>query len=420
MKYFLNAQDCDVCGKPTDQDFTHGHHCPDCPDVNGLENQASSQQGAFSPEVENKKWRGLKSLKKGFLRRVADGDTSWAKVKEKAQDMSMQDMAPLAYSAVFHCRCPSFHASTWLIRYIWQSKGAGNAAHKDVKKILRRFDVPYFHRFYSEPYARLKFLHAGMSVEAADARKTMEILRGIISKKDAGDHRILSSSIALGAFLSSTGVLDTAWTARCRSVMETTWQQENTFNKLLQDKSKSVCVVGNSPIEIGRGQGAHIDAHDVVIRFNNYSDSHEYHADYGSKTNIWMRAGKYADIWRRPVASYDLVLFSGPDRRYHGMGAIDVMEAVEAGAKTGFVPSRIYAELLKSLGHRPSAGLLLLYWIRQMRGNFAENNVSTFGFSMNDQSPNTSHQYFENLLRKKQYPHHWEREADFLRGNILT
>ncbi len=43
---------------------------------------------------------------------------------------------------------------------------------------------------------------------------------------------------------------------------------EDLFKNLLE--GKKVAVVGNAPSEIGRKKGAEIDAHDLVIRFNNY------------------------------------------------------------------------------------------------------------------------------------------------------
>jgi hypothetical protein len=47
-----------------------------------------------------------------------------------------------------------------------------------------------------------------------------------------------------------------------------------------------MAVVGNGPHELGTGNGALIDAHDIVVRFNNYDESPEYTNDYGSKCNI--------------------------------------------------------------------------------------------------------------------------------------
>ena len=60
-------------------------------------------------------------------------------------------------------------------------------------------------------------------------------------------------------------------------------RDENLFKNLLE--GKRVAVVGNAPSEIGRKKGAEIDAHDLVIRFNNFRLK-GFEDDYGSKTDI--------------------------------------------------------------------------------------------------------------------------------------
>jgi hypothetical protein len=67
---------------------------------------------------------------------------------------------------------------------------------------------------------------------------------------------------------------------------------KNKENRLLENyienigTEKTMAVVGNGPHELGTGNGALIDAHDIVVRFNNYNESPEYTNDYGSKCNI--------------------------------------------------------------------------------------------------------------------------------------
>jgi len=62
--------------------------------------------------------------------------------------------------------------------------------------------------------------------------------------------------------------------------------RDGTLHKALA--GKRVAVVGNGPHEIGRGKGAEIDAHDLVMRFNEFKCGDPYAADYGSKTDIWF------------------------------------------------------------------------------------------------------------------------------------
>ena len=51
---------------------------------------------------------------------------------------------------------------------------------------------------------------------------------------------------------------------------------------------KKFCVVGNSPKELGSGNGKIIDSYDVVIRFKNYDITDEFAKDYGSRTDVWV------------------------------------------------------------------------------------------------------------------------------------
>ena len=53
-------------------------------------------------------------------------------------------------------------------------------------------------------------------------------------------------------------------------------------------KGKSVAIVGNGPREQGRGLGAEIDGHDIVVRFNNI-DLAGYEQDYGRRTDVWVK-----------------------------------------------------------------------------------------------------------------------------------
>ena len=47
-------------------------------------------------------------------------------------------------------------------------------------------------------------------------------------------------------------------------------------------------VVGSSGGLTGSGQGARIDAHDAVYRFNSAPTGGPYHADVGNRTNVWI------------------------------------------------------------------------------------------------------------------------------------
>lgn len=61
----------------------------------------------------------------------------------------------------------------------------------------------------------------------------------------------------------------------------------DTFLRLVE--GKSIAVVGNGPSEVGKGLGSEIDSHDIVVRINNYAID-GYENDYGTKTDIWVKA----------------------------------------------------------------------------------------------------------------------------------
>jgi len=83
---------------------------------------------------------------------------------------------------------------------------------------------------------------------------------------------------------------------------------------------RRVALVGNGPQEIGKNVGAEIDAHDVVIRINNY-DLSGRERDYGRRTDVWVKNATpemrhvlpdthiklvvYSDDWRRLKIEYD-------------------------------------------------------------------------------------------------------------------
>ncbi|MBQ9273560.1 MAG: glycosyltransferase family 29 protein [Succinivibrio sp.] len=87
-------------------------------------------------------------------------------------------------------------------------------------------------------------------------------------------------------FVRERGLLNSSTKVEQSSVL---WQRLNkNIPELLANLSdKSVALVGNGPQELGRHSGAEIDAHDCVIRMNNYQLNDKFQADYGNKVNIW-------------------------------------------------------------------------------------------------------------------------------------
>ncbi|MEJ1161126.1 glycosyltransferase family 29 protein [Prosthecomicrobium sp. N25] len=188
---------------------------------------------------------------------------------------------------------------------------------------------------------------------------------------------------------------------------------------LLADPRKRVAVVGNAPVGLGSGLGREIDDHDVVIRFNDFSDDERYAADYGRRTTVWVRAGSHRHVWRRPPALYDFTLFSGPDRRFHGQQAWDLIETEKAGGRPACLPTRLYVELARELDHPPSAGLTVLYWLRVLRGSVGDGRTNAYGFRFDDQTDGQVKHYFQPSAKSGRR-HDWNAEALYYRTHILA
>lgn len=187
---------------------------------------------------------------------------------------------------------------------------------------------------------------------------------------------------------------------------------------LLRDRSRRIAVVGNSPVLIGGGRGDEIDAHDVVIRFNNFSAEAAFEADVGRRTTIWMRVPGQRRLWRRPPDGFEFVLFGGPDHRFHGPHPWDLVETRRSGGRPACVPTRLFADLVEKLDYTPSSGMTMLYWLRRLRGPLPEANVSLYGFKLDDQTDVVRH-YFDTSSTSVAR-HNWQAEAAFLRTAILA
>lgn len=65
------------------------------------------------------------------------------------------------------------------------------------------------------------------------------------------------------------------------------------FKNLIENKT--VAIVGNGPSEKNTNHGKEIDAHDIVIRMNNYKIE-GFEKDYGTKCDIWARGIGASDV----------------------------------------------------------------------------------------------------------------------------
>ena len=156
------------------------------------------------------------------------------------------------------------------------------------------------------------------------------------------------------------------------------------------------CVVGNSPKEVGTGNGPVIDSYDIVIRFKNYDISEEFAADYGTKTDIWSTPFNQTQFYRDP-AQYRASLCCLPLNipRWKMRFPRTNIDYPLLGRYEGiiqYIPFRIFEEVWHQypIG-QPSSGVITLYWMYKILGR-PLNKKDMFGFSMFD--PDEPHHYF--------------------------
>ncbi|EKF9925046.1 glycosyltransferase family 29 protein, partial [Vibrio cholerae] len=193
---------------------------------------------------------------------------------------------------------------------------------------------------------------------------------------------------------------------------------QDSFIDLIRGSNNSYAIVGNGPSEIDSKNGKEIDAKSIVVRFNAFDVSYPLSIDYGSKTDIWVKAGNYIDLPRRNISKFKCVVASGYNNVYRStMGIDDYFDLYQNKIPTSLIPNRIYEELISRLGAMPSAGLAILYWIYKEIGPIPKGSV--FGFSFGNQKSNSSQHYFLNTKSKSHYNHNWSKEGEVLREIVV-
>lgn len=169
-----------------------------------------------------------------------------------------------------------------------------------------------------------------------------------------------------------------------------TVEASRAFWRRIGAPSVRVAVVGSSPCALGLGLGGLIDAHDVVVRFNDSPEDGSFADDYGARCDVKMLNKPKSKLWARRTAARVVVT-----RRRHALGRTGALaDELEALGKSLVFTSaganqRLYAEL----GRLPTSGLLFLASLREARGSLE--GASTFGFSFLDmlEGPRGAH-YF--------------------------
>jgi|TARA_R110001583_G_scaffold16234_12_gene66280 hypothetical protein len=209
------------------------------------------------------------------------------------------------------------------------------------------------------------------------------------------------------------------------------------FKELLEEHNFDYCIVGNSPCEMGKGNGRAIDSHSLVIRFNDFSLDKRYNKDYGKKTNIWIRGTNDFIVYtmkdkKKMINKLDLVVVRACADRNKGF----VKYAEKNDLNYDFFKRKYELDLTNRLGLCPSTGLLTLFIINKISGPIDKNRVFGFSFCSENREKDPDggqvHYYnsgnlwnpYKNRVEKIKNTfliskHNWKAEESFYKNELL-
>ena len=152
--------------------------------------------------------------------------------------------------------------------------------------------------------------------------------------------------------------------------------------------NKTIAIVGNSGIEMGKGRGKEIDSRDVVIRMTNYSLADHFRKDYGARTDIWVTSFHHDIVLRPNTFKRVCCPFPINDAKHAAVyRACRPEMVIKYSAECPPVP---HFEILLTLILKPSTGLAFLWWLHSIRGI---QGTDLFGFD--HFSGKIKHHYFD-------------------------
>ncbi len=218
-------------------------------------------------------------------------------------------------------------------------------------------------------------------------------------------HKYSTKDIAKSALVSELA-FRLGYRNRAITATQTVWKilKNNTAKEEFLEyiKGKSIAVVGNAGTEIGTGNGEEIDAHDIVIRFNNYP-MEGYERDYGTKTDVWIRVGNN-EVEPRNIRSYRFVILE-PDlpRTLLRFDVVDLwVRYLECfPQKIFYMDKEFNTRMREETGmYCPSSGCKMIYFLYQALGSLE--HVHLYGFSLLSEQKDYGH-YYDNLCQLEHY-----------------
>jgi hypothetical protein len=228
----------------------------------------------------------------------------------------------------------------------------------------------------------------------------------ILEKQSKGEFRIGNTLLAATAEMIDPGYWEYHGTDP-QKIIDHVKDNMRIFEQKVRDAGRGVCLVGNSPCETGTGNGAIIDEMDFVIRFNRFANTESEFADYGRKRDVWVRMPRNFQIPNELSLNSCLTVISGidPISRFSDSQFI-LSYLMKENENITVIPPGIYREVATKIGASPSAGLMLLYWVRALIGPLRREQA--FGFNLTDQPKGRDFQRGSSMVNVSR--HNWEKE----------
>ncbi|WP_042775582.1 glycosyltransferase family 29 protein [Sinorhizobium fredii] len=240
-------------------------------------------------------------------------------------------------------------------------------------------------------------LLARVAAEHPHLLNTMGYLELTIAAQQAGfGHLALGKTALAVAHRLSDG------TERLQSLLDTT----------------DIAVVANGRSLKGRSLGAKIDAHRLVMRFNNYPTGDVL--DLGQRTDIWIRPPFPRYVPWRPFQNQPLLVFTGPNLRHRFSDAIQLLAACpKEYGDIAIIPPSLYTTLFRELEASPSSGLLGLALLAEHWGARVP-LAQVFGYSLQDNRENMSIYHNGTVQGDRPSRHNWKAEFRLFQSLVET
>lgn len=239
------------------------------------------------------------------------------------------------------------------------------------------------------------------------SKKNQYLLSTVLDKlgyKQKEKALLLLKEVELKYFYNKNYVENINWLERVKRDQDSLYIKFK--EQLEKSKENGICVVGNSAILNNSKLGKIIDKKDFVIRFNQCFKNDVPDNDSGKKLDVWVSAPNYDKAIQNKA---NWILLSGPDVLYLDINVKRFNTYIEQGGNLLSVPLDIWKQLVKRLQAPPSAGILTLYWIKEILGSWE--GVSFTGFDLSLFHKQYHHADPNHLAGQR---HNWEEEKRLL------